>query len=134
MLKRDRAAQPSSPWTSPLTFLLVTLALPACHFSKPDIGPPPPNPTFEADVKLLLADHCLLCHAYPATRTAPTDFRLDVYDDSSDGVHGAKYEAARFVKATLDDKMPPSAAWGDGVGPNGKQLLQNWLNTGSPDK
>jgi hypothetical protein len=115
-----------------LTFLLVTLALPACHFSKPDIGPPPPNPTFEADVKLLLADHCLLCHGYPATRTAPTGFRLDIYD-SSGGVSGAHDEGPRVVRDTLNDKMPPAAAWGDGVGPNGKQLLQNWMNDNYPD-
>ena len=130
MLKRDTTAQLFSPWT--FILFATALFLPACHFSRPDIASAPDHPTFEKDVKPLLEDHCLLCHGYPATRTAPTDFRLDVYY-STGGVHGAQDEAGRFVKATLDDKMPPSAAWGDGVGPNGKKLLQNWLNDNYPD-
>ena len=32
-----------------------------------------------------------------------------------------------------DDKMPPAAKWGDGVGPNGKKMLQNWQTDGYPD-
>jgi hypothetical protein len=103
----------------------------ACSFSKADITTVPEHPTFEADVKPLLAEHCLLCHGYPAKRTAPTSFRLDVYDDT-DGVRGAKSEANRFVHSIEEDEMPPAAAWGDGVGPNGKKLLQNWLADGAP--
>jgi hypothetical protein len=29
--------------------------------------------------------------------------------------------------------MPPSAKWGDGVGTNGKAMLQNWATDGYPD-
>jgi hypothetical protein len=28
--------------------------------------------------------------------------------------------------------MPPAAAWGDGVGPTGKQMLERWLTDGAP--
>jgi hypothetical protein len=111
--------------------LLGLGAVYACSFSKADITTVPEHPTFEADVKPLLAEHCLLCHGYPAKRTAPTSFRLDVYDDT-DGVRGAKSEASRFVHSVEEDEMPPAAAWGDGVGPNGKKLLQNWLADGAP--
>jgi hypothetical protein len=110
----------------------IALGLYACSFGKPDIATVPAHPTFEADVKPLLADHCLLCHGYPATRNAPTSFRLDVYK-SPDGFPAAYQEANRFVRSIQDDDMPPAAAWGDGVGPNGKKMLQNWAADGYPD-
>ena len=110
----------------------MALAMTACSFGKPDIATVPAHPTFEIDVKPLLADHCLLCHGYPATRGAPTSFRLDVYT-SSNGLPAAYQEAGRSIRSIQDDKMPPSAAWGDGVGPNGKAMLQNWASDGYPD-
>ena len=110
----------------------MALAAPACSFGKPDIATVPDHPTFEIDVEPLLADHCLLCHGYPATRNAPTSFRLDVYT-SPDGMTAAYQEADRFIRSIQNDKMPPSAKWGDGVGPNGKKMLQNWAADGYPD-
>jgi hypothetical protein len=103
----------------------------ACSFGKPDITSVPDNPTFEADVLPLLADHCLLCHGYPAKRNAPSDFRLDVYE-RTDGVPGAGDDPERWVTAVEDDEMPPSALWGDGVGKQGKLLLDRWLKAGAP--
>ena len=102
----------------------------ACSFGKPDIATVPAHPSFATDVEPLLADHCLLCHGYPAKRNAPTNFRLDVYDDNI--VSGAHTEANRFVASVMNGKMPPAAAWGDGVGSNGKKLLQIWLADGAP--
>ncbi len=112
----------------------IALATTACSFGKPDIATVPDHPTFEIDVKPLLADHCLLCHGYPAKRGAPTNFRLDVYDPPAGTTTPAAHqEAERFIGSIQDDKMPPAAAWGDGVGPNGKKMLQNWQNDGYPD-
>jgi hypothetical protein len=104
----------------------------ACSFGKPDIATVPDHPTFEADVKPLLADHCLLCHGYPAKRGAPTDFRLDVYHSDVSGVDGAGTNPRRWVDSVEDDEMPPAARWGDGVGSNGKELLRRWLASGAP--
>jgi hypothetical protein len=112
--------------------IVMAVAIPACSFGKPDIATVPAHPTFEIDVKPLLTDHCLLCHSYPATRTAPTSFRLDVYK-TPDGFPAAYQEASRSIRSIQDDKMPPSAAWGDGVGPNGKKMLQNWAADAYPD-
>jgi hypothetical protein len=112
--------------------LALALAASACSFGKPDIASAPAHPTYEVDVHPLLADHCLLCHGYPATRGAPTSFRLDVYL-SPNSTPGAQKECRRFVQSVESDKMPPSALWGDGVGPNGKALLQNWLSDNCPD-
>jgi len=129
MLKQNRTFRLAF---SPGYFLvMLALAPPACSFGRPDITTVPAHPTFAKNVEPLLADHCLLCHGYPATRGAPTSFRLDVYA-SSNGVQGAGDQADRIVRSTLSDRMPPAAQWGDGVGPNGKKLLQNWQNDGYP--
>ena len=121
-----------STWSSCRRLLAASalaLTMAACSFGKPDIAEVPAHPTFEIDVKPLLADHCLLCHDYPAKRGAPGNFRLDVYD-STNGVRAARSEADKFIKSIDEDEMPPSALWGDGVGPNGKALLHNWQADG----
>lgn len=134
---------------------LVVVA--ACDFSVPDIAEVPENPTFERDVKPLLDDHCNLCHGSPPNRGAPNDFRLDVYDaagsaapmlgsrkggsrkgrdredDHDEGrLEGAREMAEDIVEVVEDGEMPPAAAWGDGVGPNGRAMLRRWLEQGAP--
>ena len=132
MLKRDLTARFSLPFL--VAMFVSALAAPACSLGKPDIATVPAHPTFELDVKPLLADHCLLCHGYPATRGAPTSFRLDVYDPPvGTSTPAAHQEASRFIRSIDDGKMPPSALWGDGVGPNGKAMLHNWASDGYPD-
>jgi hypothetical protein len=119
-------------WLRRVGVFAWALTISACSFGKPDIATVPAHPTFEINVKPLLADHCLLCHADPATRGAPTSFRLDVYT-SPDGLPAAHQEAGRFIQSIDNGKMPPSALWGDGVGPNGKAMLQNWKTDSYPD-
>lgn len=132
MLKKDLTARSSSAFL--LAMFASALAAPSCSLGKPDIATVPAHPTFEIDVKPLLADHCLLCHSYPATRGAPTSFRLDVYDlPVGTSMPAAHQEASRFIQSIDSGKMPPAALWGDGVGPNGKALLQNWKTDGYPD-
>jgi hypothetical protein len=131
MLKIDKTTQVCPRYTGIL--LAMALAVPACSFGKPDIATVPAHPTFEIDVKPLLADHCLLCHSDPATRGAPTSFRLDVYTSPAGGLPAAFQEAGRSIRSIQNGKMPPSAAWGDGVGPNGKAMLRNWASDGYPD-
>ena len=131
MLKKDLMVRFSSLRLVAMSAL--ALAIPACSLGKSDITTVPAHPTFELDVKPLLADHCLLCHGYPATRGAPTRFRLDVYDPPvGTSTPAAHQEASRFIQSIDDGKMPPSASWGDGVGPNGKALLRNWKTDGYP--
>jgi hypothetical protein len=118
-------------WTLLLVGVVSTCY--ACSFGKPDIASIPDHPTFEADVLPLLADHCLLCHGYPAKREAPTDFRLDVYDyDKDHNVRGAGDNPRHWVESIEGDEMPPAARWGDGVGKNGKGLLRRWLADNAP--
>ncbi|MGD0837197.1 MAG: hypothetical protein ABSB49_11210 [Polyangia bacterium] len=115
-----------------LGYLLVMFVSVLSACAKPDITTVPAHPSYELDVKPLLADHCLLCHSYPATRGAPTSFRLDVYATSG-RIAGARDEAPRFINSVLSNKMPPAALWGEGVGANGEKLLQNWQIDGYPD-
>lgn len=114
-----------------LVIVLVPLALAACNFAAPDIADVPDQPTFEQDVKPLFDDHCNLCHGTSPDRGAPSSFRLDAYDDTP-GKRGAASMAGRAVHAVEGDSMPPAAAWGDGVGPNGKKMLQRWIDQGAP--
>jgi uncharacterized membrane protein len=110
---------------------LLALLLVGCNFGVKDIAVVPEQPTYNRDVKPVLLDHCVLCHGAPPKRGAPAWFRLDQYD-SSDGVMGVNAMAESVVHQTTADKMPPAAAWGDGVGPNAKQMLERWLANGAP--
>ncbi|HEY0838640.1 MAG TPA: hypothetical protein VGD74_00500 [Vulgatibacter sp.] len=137
----------------PLVAAASLAAFVACDFSVPDIAEVPENPTWERDVKPLLADHCTLCHGSPPNRGAPGDFRLDVYDSPGrtvplqgsrrgrddddddrgrDRLKGAYEMADDIVDEIEDGEMPPAAAWGDGVGPNGRAMLRRWLEQGAP--
>jgi hypothetical protein len=120
-----------------LPFLLASLALPglgACGYGIDDISASevPDHPTFETNVRPLLHDHCTLCHGVPAKRGAPDDVRLDQYDDDDHGRSGARAMAGAILEKVKEDEMPPAAAWGDGIGPNGKKLLDRWLADGAP--
>lgn len=110
---------------------VAALSLMGCRFGIEDIAKVPDHPTYNRDVKPLLIDHCVLCHGSPPKRGAPANFRLDQYD-SLDGVLGVNAMADSIVDVTKDDRMPPAAKWGDGVGPNGKQMLERWLADGAP--
>ncbi len=50
-----------------LGYLLVMFVSVLSACAKPDITTVPAHPSYELDVKPLLADHCLLCHSHPAT-------------------------------------------------------------------
>ena len=112
--------------------VLVTVALVgSCHYGVADISAVPDNPTYNKDVYPLYRDHCLVCHSSPPDRGAPNNFRLDVYD-STDTVLGAMDTASSAAGDVRVNKMPPAARSGDGVGPNGLQMLQKWADNGAP--
>ena len=89
----------------------------------------PPHPTYDNDVHPFLADHCLGCHSSPPANGAPNIFRLDVYDDVGN-VSGA----ASMSTIMLNDveMTPPRMPLTGSVGPNGKQMLANWVADGAP--
>ncbi len=103
----------------------------ACNFAVADISTVPVSPTFTKDVLPLLDDHCNLCHGTDTNRGAPGDFRLDTYDDA-DGIRGALSMASEILGEIDSGSMPPAAAWGDGVGKNGKELIKRWIDQGAP--
>lgn len=113
-------------------FLFVFLLGISCSVAVDDLSEVPTNPTYEKDVLPYLADHCLLCHSSPSSRKAPSDFRFDRYEDttnaSGDKVLGAASMAASIIGVVQSGLMPPLG----GLGPNGKEMLANWLATGAP--
>jgi hypothetical protein len=122
-----------------LASLLLTLATVAsCHYASPDLVYVPDNPTYDRDVYPLFSDHCLLCHSHPPNRGAPSFFRLDVYGDTTDGaltILGANtYFGDRALGFIKDRRMPPAARDGEGVGPNGIEMLQRWLDQQKPEQ
>jgi mono/diheme cytochrome c family protein len=121
--------------TNAMKFIPAMFALTAitgsCHYGVADIPNVPDNPTYNGNVYPLYADHCLVCHGSPPNRGAPGYFRLDVYDDAN-GVSGAKTMAGSALRRVNGKTMPPAAQSGDGVGPNGVQMLQKWVDSGSP--
>ncbi len=119
--------------TKPILFLplLLTLDL-SCSYGIRDVSNVPDHPTYTRDIYPLFADHCLVCHSSPPDRGAPDYFRLDQYDDGATTA-GAKTMAGTSLTDVQSGRMPPGAKSGDGVGPNGLQMLQRWIDSGSPD-
>jgi len=114
-----------------LAGLVMVTLVGSCHYGVADISTVPDNPTYDKDIYPLFRDHCLLCHSSPPDRNAPSYFRLDVYDSTST-VSGAKDMAGSSAYDVKIDKMPLGAKSGDGVGPNGYQMLQKWADNGAP--
>lgn len=108
----------------------LTMAGSACSYAVSDVGPPPEHPTYAAHIRPFMTDHCLVCHSSPPDRGAPAYFRLDVYADENN-VLGAG-SMASVIKAEVVDGKPRIMPPGDGVGPNGKQLIANWVADGAP--
>jgi len=113
------------------SLLGLTALLAGCGFSAPDVAIVPDHPTFSADVLPVMDDHCNLCHGAKPGRGAPSGFRFDLYDDVG-AVAGAAALAEEILASVTDDEMPPSASWGDGLGPNAKELLRRWVADGAP--
>ena len=103
----------------------------SCQYGVADLPAVPESPTYNRDVRLLLGDHCFVCHASPPSRDAPSYFRLDVYDDAGSTL-GAKTMASLILADVESGKMPPAAKNGDGVSPNGIELLRRWVDQGTP--
>lgn len=109
--------------------VIALLALCQCHFGKPDERVVPPKPVW-ADVKPIFDDHCNLCHGQPSNRGAPTYFHLDVYADGGDYV-GASTMATTALEKIASNSMPPAAAWGDGLPPNDRRIIELWVGQGA---
>jgi len=96
----------------------------SCHYGVADISGVPDNPTYNRDIYPLLRDHCLVCHGSPPNRGA--SFSLDAYKDASDRIASILFDVD-------NDKMPPAAKAGDGIGPNGKAMLHKWSDNSTPE-
>ena len=112
-----------------LIFSLLALCLAACSIAAPDIASVPDRPTYDHDVRPYIADHCLVCHSSPSRQGAPKYFRLDIYADSGN-VSGAG-TMAPYMRDDAVDSNPHQMPPGGGLGPNGKQLLVNWVADGA---
>ncbi len=91
------------------------------------------HPTWIEDIAPIVQANCLRCHAPPSLGGAPTDFRLDVYEDTplANGriIRGA-YTMARFIAIRMgeDGDMPPDFARSD----RQRDLVMKWWQDGAP--
>ncbi len=126
----------------PKVVVLLLTSVAGCHYASPDLAYVPDSPTYDHDVRPLLSDHCVLCHGNPPNRGAPHTYRLDLYGDT-DHPLGAQFCFTVTVGSDTDpyclrrivkEEMPPAAKDGDGVGPNGIEMLRRWIANGLPEQ
>jgi hypothetical protein len=106
---------------------LAALAAAACAPAAPA------NPTWEQDVKPILAANCVRCHRNPPANNAPGTFRLDVCEDASATLLGASTQSERIVaRGSLEGAtaMPPPPA--AGLSDRQLEILKNWRADGAP--
>ncbi len=91
------------------------------------------HPTWIADIAPIVRANCLRCHTPPSLGGAPTDFRLDVYEDTplANGriIRGA-FTMARFIaiRAGEEGDMPPDFARSD----RQRETFMKWWQDGAP--
>ena len=108
--------------------LFIALATAACAPAAPA------NPSWEQDVKPILAANCVRCHRSPAQNGAPPTTRLDVCADAGT-VYGAATMAqnvlsrARLPRETAT-AMPPEPA--TGLSSRQIRIIERWIANGAP--
>ena len=117
----------------PSPTIAVTLAIVA--FSYAAAASEPSAPSYNADIRPILVEHCFSCHgADTASRQA--GLRLDRRDDAVDSgaiVPGDPDSSAMLDRIFSDDPeevMPPPAAKKT-LTPEQKKLLQQWIAAGA---
>ena len=110
-----------------LIFLIAVAG--ACGSEEPpDVPSVPDYPTWDEHIQPFVAEHCVLCHGERPRNGAPSEFRLDVYDDVG-GKLGARSMAAKMAEVVGRGAMPPDGA---GVGPNARAMFRRWAELGAP--
>lgn len=105
--------------------LLAALGTVACAPSVPA------NPTWEEDVKPILAANCVRCHREEQQNGAPMTFRLDVCEDAGGKMGAAALAGGALARATNEAApMPPKPA--APLSDRQIEVLENWLGNGAP--
>jgi hypothetical protein len=105
--------------------LLAALGMAACAPSVPA------NPTWEEDVKPILAANCVRCHRDEQQNGAPLTFRLDVCEDAGAKMGAAAVAGAALARTTnAAAPMPPKPA--APLSDRQTEVLENWIGNGAP--
>jgi cytochrome c553 len=91
----------------------------------------PANPTWEEDVKPILAANCVRCHREEAQNGAPNTFRLDVCEDDGSTLGAAAQAMRAVIRGEAEVRpMPPLPA--APLSDRQIEMLQNWADNGAP--
>lgn len=105
--------------------LLAALGTVACAPSVPA------NPTWEEDVKPILAANCVRCHRAEPQNGAPATFRFDVCEDVAGKMGASAYAGGALARATNDAApMPPAPA--APLNDRQVEVLENWIANRAP--
>lgn len=105
--------------------LLTALAQAACAPSVPD------NPSWEEDVKPIMAANCVRCHRAEPQNGAPSTFRLDACEAAGD-VDGTAARIASALSRAQNDQAPMPPAPAARLSDRQIEVLQNWFENGAP--
>lgn len=127
-MKNRRICDSLAAWAA--VALMIAAAQVGCEPAVPE------NPTWTEDVRPILMANCARCHSDPPIGGAPSNVRLDRFENWANPnanfpLSGAGAQAVRIADrvANAENPMPPS------IGPlNGRQqeLLQLWSDNGAP--
>ncbi|MCP3103417.1 hypothetical protein LZ198_31495 [Myxococcus sp. K15C18031901] len=91
-------------------------------------------PTYCADIEPILAASCVsTCHGADTSGSQVSNFRLDYYEPTGNGVPGAKARAARIKARAFDSRdMPPSTSAVARPTDAQRALIARWVAGGAP--
>lgn len=134
----SRAPSPSPAASALLLVLLSALSLSLAAGTGPDS-----TPTFNRDLRPLLANRCFACHG-PDANQRKAGLRLD-RPDGPDGAYrerrgsvairpGSVAESelwARITSADPDERMPPAELGGEPLSAEELELVRRWIEAGA---
>ncbi len=101
-----------------------------CEFLSGPLELAPPPPTFYcSDVKKVMADYCVACHAATPSQGAPATSRLDIWEDTTvDGktVRGVGSMGAAIIDRTVSKGDMPPSTFPVQATPEAKRILTAW--------
>lgn len=113
-----------------ISLVLISLGCPGFGDEVGALEEVPERPTWDEHVGPIMDRYCNECHGVPAQQSAPGFFRLDQCEDGD--ILGAESQAARSALRAFTIKDMPPASYAPQPSQIEREVLQQWVDTGSP--